>query len=190
MLTLSLSKPTLGDRASKGASSGGKDVCRRGWAELVDVMDMVEGLRRLMDGGGAESPAARFLLELEPFARVLMAGSGDGEGYGGECAGGEVWLWYGGELIVAEMKNDLDEPEVCDVEVVKLWYLQSEWKKVFGDGAGSCWSGAFESSTGRRFTVWWSQPCMGPGRTCYRTPLLVRCRWAAHVVQASHRVIR
>lgn len=80
MLTLSLSTPTLGDRAAKGASSGGKDVCRRGWAELVEAMDMVEGLRRLIDGEGPDSPAARFLPEPEPFARVLMAGSCEGDG--------------------------------------------------------------------------------------------------------------
>lgn len=80
MLILSLSTPTLGDRASKGASSGGKDVCRRGWAELVDVMDMVEGLRRFMEGDGPESPAPRFLAEDEPLARVLMAGSCECEG--------------------------------------------------------------------------------------------------------------
>lgn len=80
MLILSLSTPTLGDRTSKGASSGGKDVCRRGCAEPVDAMDIVEGLRRFMDGDGPDSPAPRFLPELEPFASVLMAGSCEGEG--------------------------------------------------------------------------------------------------------------
>lgn len=70
--------------------------------ELVDAMDMVEGLRRFMDGEGPDSPAERFLAELDPFARVLIAGSCEGEGYGGECAGGEVWLWYGGELILKD----------------------------------------------------------------------------------------
>lgn len=80
MLALSLSKPTLGDLASKGDSSGGKDVCRRGWVEAVEVIDMVDGLRRLMEGEGPDSPGPRFLLEEEPFARVLIEGSCVGDG--------------------------------------------------------------------------------------------------------------
>lgn len=102
MLALSLSKPTLGERAPNGASSGGKEVCRSGWAEPVEAMDMVECFLRFRAGDGPESAVPRLLFELFPFVRVLR-GSWLCDGYGGECAGGEVWLWYGGELIVIEI---------------------------------------------------------------------------------------
>lgn len=76
MLMLSFSMPTEGDRAPKGASSGGKEVWRRGWAELVEAMDIVEGLRRLRAGEGPPSPAVRLRFEEdEPLAVVLMEGS-------------------------------------------------------------------------------------------------------------------
>lgn len=75
MLTLSLSNPTLGDRAAKGDSSGGKEVCRSGWAEPTEVTDIVEGFLRFMEGEGPLSPAERFLDEPVPFASVLRVGS-------------------------------------------------------------------------------------------------------------------
>lgn len=88
-LALSLSKPTLGDRAPKADSSGGKEVWRRGWAEPVEAMDMVEGFLRFMEGEGPLSEA-RFLFELVPLEWVLREGSWLWDGYGGEWAGGEV----------------------------------------------------------------------------------------------------
>lgn len=100
MLTLSLSKPTLGDRGPNGASSGGKEVCRRGWAEPVEAMDMVEGLRRFEMGEGPAPSAVR--LRERPF--VLMDGSWVFEGVGGDMAGGECCDGHsadGGELMLA-----------------------------------------------------------------------------------------
>lgn len=96
---LTLSSKTLGDRGPKGASSGGKDVCRRGWAEPVEATDMVDGLRRFAEG--AAPSAAR--LRMEPFDVVFMAGREVCDGKGGDMAGGEPWDEYGGELMMATM---------------------------------------------------------------------------------------
>lgn len=62
---------------------------------------MVEALRRLRAGAGPPSPAVRLRPEGGPFAMVLREGSWAFAGYGGECAGGDVCDWYGGELIFA-----------------------------------------------------------------------------------------
>lgn len=80
ILTLSLSNPTLGDRAAKGDSSGGKEVCRSGWAEPTEVTDIVEGFLRFMEGEGPPSPAERFFDDPAPFASVLRVGSWECDG--------------------------------------------------------------------------------------------------------------
>lgn len=43
----------LGERekaAELAIFSGGKEVCRRGWAEVAEVVDSMEALRRLLAG--------------------------------------------------------------------------------------------------------------------------------------------
>lgn len=79
------------------AFSGGKEVCRRGWAEEAEVVESIEALRRL--GVGAEF------------------GISDCLRFGGSCAlggyGGESWvkrLWAqggGGSVISAVLKGDV-----------------------------------------------------------------------------------
>ena len=91
---LMASTSTEGERASSGvpASSGGKDVCRSGWADpAAELIDMTEGLRRFRAGPPLPLPlplplpsAVRFL-----FVIVLMGGSCECEGCGGERALGE-----------------------------------------------------------------------------------------------------
>lgn len=112
ILALSLSRPTLGDRGPNGASSGGKDVCRRGWAEPVEATDMVEGLRRFEIGEGPAPSAVR--LRLRPF--VLIEGSWVFEGVGGDMAGGECCddhSVYGGELMLATGCRDALMKDGC-----------------------------------------------------------------------------
>ena len=62
------------------ASSGGKEVWRRGCAEPIEVTDIVEALRRFIDGGWTARSAA-----VE--ARFFVGGSWVLEGYGGDPAG-------------------------------------------------------------------------------------------------------
>ena len=101
---LMVSTSTDGDRAPKSVeeSSGGKEVCRSGWAEAgADVVEMADALRRLRAGGPPPVSAVRFLFDM-----VLPPGSCVWEGYGGECADGEAmvcWLFAktkGGRLQV------------------------------------------------------------------------------------------
>lgn len=71
------------------ALSGGKEVCRRGWAEEAEVVESMEALRRFM--AGAEdgiSDCRRF----EDWGSCALGG------YGGEACENKLWA-YGGEAI-------------------------------------------------------------------------------------------
>lgn len=68
--------------------SGGKEVCRRGWAERVVEVDIREGLRRLIGAPLVMSDG-----------RFLDCGSCELDGYGGESEGGKELL-NGGEAIL------------------------------------------------------------------------------------------
>jgi hypothetical protein len=53
----------LGDRekaAELARFSGGNEVCRSGWAEVADVVESMEALRRLMEGAEDISDCRRF----------------------------------------------------------------------------------------------------------------------------------
>lgn len=80
---------TEGERAYGDRPSGGKDVCRKGWAG-ADDSEMTEAFRRLWGGALTSNVDDR-----------LLFGSCAGVGLGGEMAVGE--LTRGGEAMVTAM---------------------------------------------------------------------------------------
>jgi hypothetical protein len=76
------------------ALSGGKEVCRRGWAEDAEVVESIEALRRLGVGAaGGMSDCLRF------------GGSCALVGYGGESWEKRLWAQGGGSVILAVLKG-------------------------------------------------------------------------------------
>lgn len=85
---------TEGDRGKGDPASGGKDVCRRGWAGAAELFD---ALRRLF-GALTSSVDDRFLL-----------GSWAGDGPGGEVAEGEPAFGEAIAVAVAVATQGFDE---------------------------------------------------------------------------------